>query len=214
MSRDYYTRYPRPVLWLVPEGEDPGAPGGPVAPFYLSTLPVTNEQYEAFDPGFERGPAAPGDRDPALGVSWDDAAAYCAWYAELARKPIRLPTGAEWRHACRAGTGGRAFWGDDPAGADRFAWHAGNGDPGRVPPLDGKPSNPFGLLAMLGGVWEWVDEAGGEDGEGEGGEIRARVLRGGSWHTPAAELGWDLARVEPAGRRVADAGFRIARGLR
>lgn len=220
MSRDYYTRYPRPVLWLVPEGEDADAhekdahekDDRPVAPFYLSTLPVTNEQYEAFDPGFERSPAAPGDRDPALGVSWDDAAGYCAWYAELAGKPIRLPTGAEWRHACRAGTAGRAFWGDDPGGADRFAWHAGNSEPDRVPPLDDKPSNPFGLLAMLGGVWEWVDDT-GCGGAGDAG-ASGRVLYGGSWRTPAAELAWDLLRVEPAERPVADAGFRIARSLR
>ncbi len=205
MSRDYYTRYPRPVLWLVPEGEDPV--GGAIAPIYLSTLPVTNEQYEAFDPGFERSPAAPDDRDPALGLSWEDAAGYCAWYAGIARKPIRLPTGAEWRHACRAGTPGSAFWGDDPVGADRFAWHAGNSDPARVPALDARPSNPFGLLAMLGGVWEWT----GGDGKGAGG---GRILCGGSWRTPAGELSWDLRRTEPGGRRVADAGFRIARSLR
>lgn len=195
--RDYYTRYPRPVLWLVP-----GAGG--IAPFYLSTLPVTNQQFEAFDPGFERSPAAPGDGDPALGVSWDAAAGYCAWYAEIARKPIRLPAEAEWEHACRAGTAGRAFWGDDPAAADRFAWHAGNSDPARVPALDAKPSNPFGLVAMLGGIWEWTA---GADGE-------SRILRGGCWRLPAAELACDLRRTEPPAHRLPDAGFRIARSLR
>ena len=195
--RDYYTRYPRPVLWLVPAGEG-------IAPFYLSTLPVTNEQFAAFDPDFARGPAAPGDRDPALGVSWADAAGYCAWYAEVARKPIRLPEEAEWEHACRAGTAGPAFWGDDPAAADRFAWHAGNSDPARVPPLDAKPTNPFGLYAMLGGVWEWTATAKGD----------ARILRGGSWRLPAAELTCALRRAEPPGRRLPDAGFRIARSLK
>lgn len=194
---DYYTRYPRPVLWLVP-----GA--GAIDPFYLSTLPVTNEQYEAFDPGFERAAAAPGDRDPAIGLSWEDAAAYCAWYAEISRKPIRLPEESEWEHACRAGTSGSAFWGVDPEGAGRFAWHAGNSDPDRVPPLDAKPSNPFGLHAMLGGVWEWTATA----------EAGARILRGGSWRLRAAELACALRRAEPASRRVADAGFRIARSLR
>jgi formylglycine-generating enzyme required for sulfatase activity len=195
--RDYYTHYPRPVLWLVPGS-------GEIEPFYLSTLPVTNEQYEAFDPGFARAAAAPGDRDPALGLSWQDAASYCAWYAGIARKPIRLPEEAEWEHACRAGTDGRTFWGDDPEAADRFAWHAGNSDPTLVPPLDAKPTNPFGLHAMLGGVWEWTATA----------EAEARVLRGGSWHLPAADLVCDLRRAEPPGRRIPDAGFRIARSLR
>lgn len=206
MPRDRYTRYPRPVLWLVP-GSEPASDGddtGTVEPFYLSTVPVTNEQFEAFDPGFERSPAAPGDRDPALGLSWEDAAAYCAWYAEIAKKPIRLPTEAEWEHACRANTPGRAFWGDDPAAADRFAWHAGNSDPARVPPLDGRESNPFGLHAMLGGAWEWVAEAEGE----------TRILRGGCWRLPAAELTSVLRRTEPPDRPVAEAGFRIAKSLR
>lgn len=206
MPRDRYTRYPRPVLWLVPGSEPLGGAGdaGEVEPFYLSTVPVTNEQFEAFAPGFGRSPAALGDRDPALGLSWEDAAAYCAWYAELARKLIRLPTEAEWEHACRANTSGRAFWGDDPAAADRFAWHAGNSDPDRVPPLDGKESNPFGLHAMLGGVWEWVAADHGD----------TRILRGGCWRLPAAELTCTLRRVEPAGRRLVDACFRIARSLR
>lgn len=210
MPRDRYTRYPRPVLWLVPGSEPPTDSGdaGPdaaaVEPFYLSTVPVTNEQFEAFDPGFERSPAARADRDPALGVSWEEAATYCAWYAELARKPIRLPTGAEWEHACRAGTAGRAFWGDDPAAADRFAWHAGNSEPDRVPQLDGKESNPFGLHAMLGGAWEWTAAADGD----------TRILRGGCWRLPAAELACTLCRVEPPDRPIPDAGFRIARSLR
>jgi len=196
-ERDFYTRYPRPVLWLVPAGEG-------IAPFYVSTLPVTNEQFEAFDPGFERSPAASGDRDPALGVSWEDAAGYCAWYAEIARKAIRLPDETEWEHACRAGTAGRAFWGDDPEAADRLAWHAGNSDPDRVPPLDAKPSNPFGLFAMLGGVWEWTASADGE----------ARILRGGCWRLPPAELTCALRRAELPARHLPDAGFRIARSLR
>lgn len=163
--RERYTAYPRPILWLVPGGEV--AVGGDegdaaprftavVAPFYLAKTPVENEQYEAFDPGYERSPLSPDDRDPALGVSWDDAAAYCAWYAEVARKPMRLPTEVEWEHACRAGAAGRWFWGDDPAAGDDFLWDRRNRSPDRVPPLAGKRANPFGLHAMLGGAWEWT----------------------------------------------------------
>lgn len=191
--RDYYTRYPRPVLWLVP-GDEPG-----IEPFYLSTLPITNEQYEACDPDFERSPRSPGDRDPAIGLSWEEAEAYCRWYAELARKPIRLPGEEEWEHACRGGSAGLAFWGDDPDGADRFAWHAGNTPGDRLPELGAKDSNPFGLYAMLGGVWEWTAE---------------RTLRGGSVDLPPEQLAADLTRHEPPGQPVADAGFRIARSLR
>ena len=167
-----YTAYPRPVLWLVPEGEG-------VEPFYLSTLPVTNLQMEAFDPGFARSHLGRGDDDPALGVSLEAARGYCRWYGGLSRKAIRLPREAEWEHAC-AGTG------------EEQIWHLGN-SPETVPDLRSRGSNAFGLYAMLGGVWEWVEEG---------------VLRGGSWRTPLAEVGRRRTAAP------AEAGFRIAKSLR
>lgn len=207
-----YTSYPRPVLWLVPEGEVPAAKGGgpaalagagsPIAPFYLSTLPVTNRQLEAWDRSFQRSPLAPGDDDPAVGVAHEQALDYCAWYSRIARKPIRLPTEREWEHACRAGRHRLWPWEEDAARAGDHVWHRGNSG-GPVPPLAAKGSNPFGLYAMLGGVWEWVSAAGGE-----------RVLRGGSWRTPLAEIAAGARRVVAAHERPADAGFRIAKSLR
>ena len=197
-----YTSVPRPVLWLIPEGELVIAGDRrTIAPFYLSTLPVTNAQLEAWLPAWERSPLAPGDDDPAVGTTAELAREYCRWYGALARKPIRLPSEAEWEHACRGGSPARRFWGEGEAAADEHAWHAGNSGP-RVPPLAAKRTNPFGLHAMLGGVWEWV--------EGEA----AVALRGGSWRTPLAEIDCEARRVPAAGERIADAGFRIARSLR
>lgn len=173
-----YTAYPRPVLWLVPEGDG-------VAPFYLSTLPVTNVQMEAFAPGFARSPLAAGDDDPALGVSLEAAKEYCRWYAGVSRKAIRLPREAEWEHAC-GGVG------------EEQVWHAGNSAE-TVPDLRARGSNSLGLYAMLGGVWEWVEEG---------------VLRGGSWRTPLGEIVRGARRLPEAGEAPADAGFRIAKSLR
>jgi sulfatase modifying factor 1 len=202
LTRERYTSYPRPVLWLVPEGALSLAGRTlEIAPFYLSTLPVTNVQLEACTGARQRPPAALGDDDPAIGVELDLARGYCDWYARIARKAIRLPSEAEWEHACRAGGHGRWSWGDDADAADSWTWHRGNSGE-TVPPLGAKRSNGFGLHAMLGGVWEWVE---GEDGG---------VLRGGSWRTPLEEIGCGERRVVAAGERVADAGFRIARSLR
>lgn len=189
-----YTSVPRPVLWLVPEGDG-------VEPFYLSALPVSNLQLAAWLPGWERSPLASGDDDPAIGTSLELARGYCRWYGTLARKAIRLPSEREWEHACRGGTPGRRFWGEAASDADAHAWHAGNSG-AAVPALAAKRTNPFGLHAMLGGVWEWVES------EGE------PALRGGSWRTPLAELGVEVRRVAGTGEAVADAGFRIARSLR
>lgn len=200
-----YTSFPRPVLWLVPEGEL--ALGGStvaVEPFYLSTLPVTNRQLEAFTGSRQRSLAAPDDDDPAIGVAVELASAYCSWYARIARKAIRLPTEVEWEHACRAGAHGRWSWGDDEGAAGVWVWHRDNSGE-RVPRLDAKRSNGFGLHAMLGGVWEWVL---GDDGP---------ALRGGSWRTPLRELGC-CERLSPEAAAARDAlgeaGFRIARSLR
>ncbi|HVS02542.1 MAG TPA: SUMF1/EgtB/PvdO family nonheme iron enzyme [Thermoanaerobaculia bacterium] len=227
MPRDLYTRYPRPLLWLVPGGDlwIEGQPGiaaqrVEIAPFYLSKLPVDNEQFEAFDPGFQRGAASAGDRDPAVGVSWEEAQAYCAWYAEIARKPIRLPDELEWEHACRAGNRARAFWGDDPEGAEEHAWDARNSG-GRVPRLEAKRANEHGLYGVLGGVWEWTASPWRELPAAEVGRGDAtlppdapRVLRGGSFRVDRAVLGCALRKAAAPGERFDDAGFRIARSLR
>ncbi len=210
---EYYTDHPRTILWLVP-GEGNGEGEGDVEPFYLGKLPVTNQQFEAFDPGFERHPASPGDRDPATGVSWHDADEYCRWYAEVSRKPMRLPTECEWEHACRGGAAGTWSWGDDPAAGDEHAWDAESSG-GRMRPLDAKKANGFGLFAMLGGVWEWTGTLFRPVGGPAPGEEPPRyVLRGGSFLTPRAEATCARRRAEPAGARFPDAGFRVARSLR
>lgn len=196
---DRYTSVPRPVLWLVPEGE--AADGSVLEPFYLSTLPVTNRQLAAFATDWNASPLAPDEDDPAVGVELAMAQEYCRWYGALSRKAIRLPTEREWEHACRAGSSGAWFWGEDARAAEKWVWHAGNSG-SRVPALASKASNGFGLYAMLGGVWEWVM---GEEG---------RVLRGGSWRTPLEKLGCGERRLLGAGELAEDAGFRIARSLR
>jgi len=88
-----YTKYERATMWLVP-GDDEA-----VAPFYVARDPITWRQYTEFNPG-----AAPPDADldaAAIGLSWDAAAAYCGWWAEVAAKAFRLPTAAEWAWAIR-----------------------------------------------------------------------------------------------------------------
>jgi formylglycine-generating enzyme required for sulfatase activity len=210
MSRRSYTHYPRTILWLVPGGAMPADlpavhSGGPdragVAPFYLSKWPITNEQLEAFDPDYRRSPLSPGDRDSAIGVTFEKAEEYCRWYAEVSRKPIRLPTEREWEYACRGGSATAYFWGNDAAGADRHAWHAGNSE-GRAHAADAKVANSFGLHGMAGGVWEWTV---GADGP---------VLRGGSFRTPADELRSDLRRPAAPDLRADDVGFRVVKPFR
>ena len=198
-----YTHVPRTILWLVPGGVLPRSDSKeePIDPFYLSKWPITNEQYEAFDSGYRRSELSRGDRKTALGITFERAKAYCDWYAEVSRKPMRLPSEGEWEHACRGGSAGKFFWGDDPSQADLYQWDADNWQ-GQLPAADQKKANGFGLYGMLGSAWEWTADG---------------VLRGGSFRTSRARVS---CSVRQGGREhsdpgtLEDVGFRVAKSFR
>jgi formylglycine-generating enzyme required for sulfatase activity len=217
-------------------GRDPVAYGGPaladelpqhavhVDAFELSLTPVTNAQYASFV--HAGGAAAPAhwadgsppaalDDHPVTFVDWFDAGAFSAWVGG------RLPSEAEWEKASRGTMGLPYPWGSV---ADSARAHVGgNQKHGRTAPVgahaDG--ASPYGLLGMIGNVWEWVSSAyrpypyDGSDGREEPSGGDERVLRGGSFATAdliAARCAI-RSRSHP-GRRQAHIGFRIARGAR
>jgi formylglycine-generating enzyme required for sulfatase activity len=209
--RPLYTDYPRPILWLIPGGTVELAGSSVlVEPFYLSKLPITNEQFRAFDPDHTAALISPADRDVALGIDWQQADAYCRWYAEVSRKPMRLPGAHEWVHAC--GGGERPQDGDDLLAGGPGLLRVGGHDP-RIP-ADLQRTNGFGLQGMLGGVWEWTSEAAQADGGNATPGEALRVLRGGSFRTELADLRCGLHRAVRATHRSDDVGFRVAKSLR
>ena len=117
---------------------------------------------------------------PVVGVSWEQANAFCAWRTEYLRRslgkqgvyvePYRLPTEAEWEYAARAGKDGNKFpWeGDLPMEEKEGCFYA------NMKPMEGNyvkdgniitaragtyAPNDFGLYDMAGNVSEWTSTA-------------------------------------------------------
>ena len=170
-------------------------------PFYMAARPVTNAQYEQFDPGHARFRGklefSRDDNEAAVFVSWHDAVRFCEWLSEKEGLPYRLPTEAEWEYACRAGTTTPYHTGMTLPEAflknSRRSWYP---DPRRSEPEDvvslqvgQTPPNPGGLCDTHGLVEEWCLDWYGPYEEDEqsdpvgrvSGEFR--VTRGGSHST-------------------------------
>ncbi|MFD5630497.1 formylglycine-generating enzyme family protein [Streptomyces sp. NPDC127072] len=122
-------------------------------------------------------------------IEWDESA-----------DGYRLPTEAEWEHACRAGTPGPRY-----GPLDEIAWYRGNSQD-RVHAVGGRLPNPWGLHDMLGNVWEWCWDT--YDPEVYG---TYRVLRGGGWFDEHWSCRASVRRRSHPTFRVDDVGFRVAR---
>lgn len=166
--------------------------------FWLGKYEVTKRQWQAVmetTPWLGQDDVLADLDSPAVYVSWDDAKSFITALNAHTGKTFRLPSGAEWEYACRAGTTTRFYWGDDPGYAviNEYAWWDGNTlDAGEeyAHVVGLKLPNALGLFDMSGNVWEWCEDDWHSNYTGAPGNGSAwvdsprgtnRVLRGGCW---------------------------------
>jgi len=205
---------------------------------YAPPAPAWEEAQGRQEFGIERGPDGrffyPGPaarlRWPIAMVNWEASAAYAAWFAEREGKPWRLVAEMEHEKASR-GVDARFFpWGNflDPTFCKMRHSSVGDGRNLRATvddfPVD---ESPYGVRGLAGNVHSWcVDPyqtrgpktvsdvpqiSDGSDVQGPGAGGVHRVLRGGSWRDPEANLRGAYRDAPPATYRDTVIGFRLAR---
>ncbi len=190
--------------------------------FWIDKYPVTNAQFKRFLDATHYLPKddlnflhewvngtypAGWDNKPVTWVSIEDARAYALWAGK------RLPHEWEWQYAAQ-GTDGRTYpWGNN--------WNADAipvPDKGRTmrgpDAVDAHPkgASPFGVMDLVGNVWQWTDEYVDE-------RTRGGILRGGSYYQPQGSIWYfpqayklnehgKLLMMAPSKDRAATLGFR------
>lgn len=190
--------------------------------FRLAPHPVTRELYEAVCGEVPAGSTGP--RTPVTDVSWLDAVRFCNLLSDAAgvqrcytggddpdgldvvldsaATGFRLPSEAEWEHACRAGTVGVRY-----GGLDEIAWYRGNSG-GEVHDVATRAPNAWGIFDTIGNVWEWCWDLYDPAVYGP-----YRSFRGGGWADVPRSCRASCRRKSHPTFRIDDLGFRLARSL-
>lgn len=204
-----------------------------VPAFAIGRYPITNAQYAAFvQQQPERRPqqsgwfftTPPADRldHPVTGVTWHDAAAYCAWLAAQSGRAYRLPSEAEWERAARGDDARTYPWGEEPPTPERC-----NSGSDQTTPVTATPAgcSPFGVCDLVGNVREWTTTRWGDNvrqprflypyrrDEREAASTRVNELhicRGGAFKDAPALLTCSARTAVHADAHLDFIGFRVA----
>lgn len=207
-------------------GDDEASPKRQISvdTFYMDKFETTTAQYAKFleSTGSSNVPeywdqvTGEGSAEmPVIGVSWNEANAYCRWAGK------RLPTEAEWEKAAR-GTDGRTYpWGEMLPTIGLTNYLNSSPDPydGGLSPVGTHPSgkSPYGIEDVSGNASEWVadwfsesfpsDDTFNPHGPAEGDK---KVIRGGGRYDPVNRVTASWRQYASPDTRGEDIGFRCA----
>ena len=211
--------------------------------YLLSTTEVTQDQWASVmgvNPSYFKGEDLPVEQ-----VSWFDAVRFCNELSRLeglapaywiqgdsvawnqSSTGYRLPSEAEWEHACRAGTSAPYHFGEtitpEQVNCNLAHLAAGGGSNRRyrrkTTPAGSLPPNAWGIHEMAGNVWEWcwdwydvypAQSVADYDGPRSG---TRRVIRGGSWISHAEDCRSARRVPNSPSYRHRGLGLRVARSL-
>jgi formylglycine-generating enzyme required for sulfatase activity len=202
--------------------------------YWLAETPVTNKQYEMFvreqqgrrEPRFWKDRKYNQLEQPVVGVSWEEARAFCRWLSEISGQTMELPTEAQWEFAARGEEGRRYPWGEEEP--DETRAHYGKTVGAAPLPVGNLPAGrgPFGHLDLAGNVWEWCLDAWDPAAYQKRGEfitasdeleapyddpgLLDRVCRGGAFSTSSRYLRSACRRGGITDSRLLLLGFRVA----
>lgn len=210
LKEDYLAEYPQRKVFL--------------KNFYIDKKEVSNEEYRMFiestghrPPLYWNNSNLNSSMQPVVGVSWDDALAYCQWLGK------RLLTEEEWEKAARGMDGRKWSWGNEWDGANLN--HGKGGRPGydetdgylyTAPVGVSLGVSPYGVFNMAGNVLEWVVD----DFKAYPGNDRFlhddfgmpyKVIRGGSYIYGKADNRLTVRFYDVPEYRDEDVGFRCAK---
>jgi formylglycine-generating enzyme required for sulfatase activity len=172
----------------------------------------TGSDKHYFDKGYRR---IGSENLPIVGVSWDNAVAYCKWLSSTTGKTYRLPTEAEWEYAARGGQSYRYSGNND---ANQVGWNNSNSG-GKPHPVGQKSANGYGLHDMSGNVLEWCSDWYDEKFYSNIAATAAnptntatgtfRVVRGGNWQQHAVYGCIEDRDYSCEACRLSTQGFRV-----
>ncbi len=195
-----------------------------VDPFYIDRFEVTTARYAKYLES-TASPIKPDHWDeiagerrdelPVIGVSWNEANAYCRWAGR------RLPTEAEWEKAARGADARTYPWGEAAPTVNHANYLNTAPAPyeGALAPVGAHPQgqSPHGVDDLAGNASEWVadwfsesfatDDVYNPRGPSEG---EKKVIRGGGRYDPAERLRAAARQFASPDTRSDDIGFRCA----